>query len=102
MVRRAILNKALELDPTNATIYMHRGTAYVQKDDLENALANYNKAIELQTDVPLFYYYRGMVYAELNQKDNAVADFRKVLTLTQDEDMVAQTNEWLKALGVTP
>ena len=80
----------------------YRGIIYAQMNDLNNALANFNKGIELEPENPIFYYYRGMAYTQLNQKTNAIADFNKVLELTDDEELVAQTTEWLKSLGVTP
>ena len=39
-------NKALELDPKDATAYNNRGYAYRQKGDYDKAIADYDKALE--------------------------------------------------------
>lgn len=46
----AALNKAIELDPDNATLIYTAGTIYENMDDLENAEKSYLKALEYKED----------------------------------------------------
>lgn len=90
----ADLNKAIELDPKNASAYNNRGLHYANHGTggagagVDAALADYNKAIALNSDFPEAYYNRGHVYAELNMSKQAKADYDKALSMTSDQSFI--------------
>ncbi|MBI1321279.1 MAG: tetratricopeptide repeat protein [Candidatus Hydrogenedens sp.] len=46
----ALINEAIELDPTDESAYILRGLAYEQHDEPEKALADWEKALEINPD----------------------------------------------------
>ena len=53
-------DKALELDPKDATAYNNRGFTYDKKGDYDKAIADYNKALELDPKDATAYNNRGI------------------------------------------
>lgn len=49
----AYLNKAKEIDPNNASIYLALGDVYIRQNAGTNALASYNKALSIDPTSPL-------------------------------------------------
>lgn len=70
------IEKALEKDPTNWSLWRVYGDALVAKNDDEKAVAAYEKLIELKPDDFNGYYMAGYVYfnkgVEENDKANAI------------------------------
>ncbi|HAQ20814.1 MAG TPA: hypothetical protein DCR40_16515 [Prolixibacteraceae bacterium] len=56
------LNRAKEIDPNNALIYLAIGNVYMQKNDGKNALANYNRALSLDPKSPIPKIKIGNIY----------------------------------------
>ena len=55
----AVLNKALELDPDNATVLNSRGLVYFNKGDEGRALADYDLALQKRPNFPAPFNNRG-------------------------------------------
>ena len=51
----AVLNKALELDPDNATVLNSRGLVYFNKGDEDRAMADYDLALQKRPNFPAPY-----------------------------------------------
>lgn len=70
------IEKALEKDPTNWSLWRVYGDALVAKNDIAKAIAAYEKLIELKPDDFNGYYMAGYVYfnkgVEENDKANAI------------------------------
>jgi len=56
------LNRAKEMDPNNALIYLAMGNVYMQKNDGKNALSNYNRALSLDPKSPIPKIKIGNIY----------------------------------------
>lgn len=56
------LNRAIAIDPNNASIYLALGDVYMQKNDGKNALANYNKSQSLDPKSPISKIRIGNIY----------------------------------------
>jgi tetratricopeptide (TPR) repeat protein len=61
-------------------VYARRAGAYVAKNDLERAIADYTESIRLKEDANT-YYRRGNVYRKLKEFDRAIADYDKSAAL---------------------
>ncbi|MFH1227874.1 MAG: tetratricopeptide repeat protein [Planctomycetota bacterium] len=98
----ANFNKAIELNPKYATAYYNRGlvyqnidraitfltklgSAYDDKGDLDQAIADYTKAIELNPNYANAYHNRGIAYASKEDYQKAITDGEMWLTLTPDD-----------------
>ena len=46
--QNVLWRKAIAIDPNYATAYFHRGVAYYEKGDKEQAIADYRKALEIE------------------------------------------------------
>lgn len=63
----ALLEKAVQTDPTNADAYNYLGYSHRKLGDVEKAMANYLKALELEPKHLGANEYLGELYLELDQ-----------------------------------
>ena len=54
-------NKAIELYPDYAHVYVSRGYVYSRKGQYDKAIINFNKAVELYPDYANTYFGRGLL-----------------------------------------
>ena len=94
----ADLNKAIELEPDNPTIYHNRAYIYLNTDQLYEAIADESKAIELDASYALAYYNRGIVYYNIGEIDLAIADLNKAIELSDDSDLTAAAKQSIEAI----
>lgn len=91
-----IYDRALALDPNNATAYQQRGHRQLSIRELQKARADLEKAASMDPKLVGAWYYLGVLdYAE-GKFDKAAADFEKNLAL-QDDDFTKAigTVDWL-------
>lgn len=77
----AVLNKALELDPDNATVLNSRGLAYSNKGDEEHALADFDLALQRRPNFPAPYNNRGLIFMRRGELQRAYDEFNIALSL---------------------
>lgn len=75
------LNKALELDPDNATVLNSRGLAYSNKGEDERALADYDLALQRRQNFPAPYNNRGLIFLRRGELQRAYDEFNIALSL---------------------
>lgn len=73
--------KALELEPSNASLFAERSQVLVKMDKLADAVADLNKAIELDAKNSVYFERRGTLRERLGDQDNALADYDKAVEL---------------------
>ena len=75
---------AMPLAATHASIiYMNRGTAYLRKNQLDDAQRDYDKAIAEDPKNAAAYMNRGLVRGRMKQPEAAVADFTSAITVNE-------------------
>ena len=96
-------SKAIELDPTNVSVYYSRGDCYKNIEEYDKAIQDFSKAIELDpTNASVYYskaiqdfskaieldptnasvyYSRGHCYEGIEEDDKAIQDFSKALEI---------------------
>ncbi|MGK7900211.1 MAG: tetratricopeptide repeat-containing serine protease family protein [Hormoscilla sp.] len=84
-------NKAIEIQPDDASAYVNRGVVRSDLGDNEGAIADYNKAIEIKPDYAVAYVNRGNVRSDLGDNNGALADYNKAIEIKPD-DAVAYVN----------
>jgi tetratricopeptide (TPR) repeat protein len=78
------LSRAIEMDPTLASAYLHRSEAYYHRGFFEQAVKDSTKAIALgkaQSTIGKAYTVRSKAYRQLGQEDLADEDFNKAYLL---------------------
>jgi Flp pilus assembly protein TadD len=73
--------KAIELDPKFADLYISRGIAYINLFNPHEAIKNYNKVIELDPKSVLAYINLGLAYDRLHNYKEAIKDYDKAIEL---------------------
>jgi tetratricopeptide (TPR) repeat protein len=71
------LNKAIEIDPKNASAYHSRGLIYYEQADYENAVKDFLKSSDYSPNNPVTYYNLGMAYNKMEDVENACLYFHK-------------------------
>lgn len=79
-------NKAVELNPDNASIYLNRALAFYKKKDYEKAIADYDKVIEINPKELVAYANRANSNEKLGNTDKAVADYKRILELDEKNE----------------
>lgn len=83
-----------------STAYTYRGAAYLDKGQVDQALADLDKAIELQPSLALAYFARGVAYYYVGDYEQAIADLNTVLELDSDPELRQEAEALLEELGV--
>jgi len=73
-------DRAIALDPKDATAYANRGNVWSDKKEYDKAIADYDKAIALDPKSALVYISRGSAYV-CTSRDGAASDARTYLSL---------------------
>ena len=79
-----LLDKAIELSPQNAQLYVKRAFSFRSLKKDKKAMQDCKKALELDEKSTDAYYEQGMVYAAMKDFQEAVASFRQALTIDKD------------------
>jgi tetratricopeptide (TPR) repeat protein len=90
-------DKASQLNPRDADVYLNRGNAYANKGQYDRAIADYDKAIELNPRDADAYNNRGLAYYKKGDRDKAITDYRKALQIDPKHKRAKAS---LKTLGI--
>ena len=63
------MDKAIELKPEIANLYLMRGAAYRAKQDFDKAMVDIDKAISIDANKGDFHTMRGMIYADQRSEE---------------------------------
>jgi tetratricopeptide (TPR) repeat protein len=77
-------NRAIELNPLDATLFYRRGLAYERNQNDPAALIDYDRAIELDPKHAAAYCNRGTILVAQNDLINAEIDLSKCLSMEPD------------------
>jgi tetratricopeptide (TPR) repeat protein len=73
--------RAIEINPREASAYYTRGRFLAERGDLKAALADFTKAAEAQPRQPFIYLERGVTLLRLGRDAEAEKDFERVLQM---------------------
>ncbi|MGD1902333.1 MAG: tetratricopeptide repeat protein [Geitlerinemataceae cyanobacterium] len=71
------LSRAIEIDGSDAALYVSRGAAYRALGNDSAALADFDRAIEVDPGSGRIYLERGMLYARQEELAKAAADYQE-------------------------
>ena len=72
-------NKAIAIDPTEASTYSNRALAYINKKQYSLAIDDANKSIALDPEYIKGYYRRGKAYENCKKYELAIKDYECIL-----------------------
>ncbi|KAG9348919.1 hypothetical protein JZ751_029236 [Albula glossodonta] len=79
-------DKCIELEPDNATTYVHKGLLQLQwKQDLDMGLELISKAIEIDNKCDFAYETMGTIEVQRGNLDKAIDMFNKAINLAKSE-----------------
>jgi tetratricopeptide (TPR) repeat protein len=64
-----------------ADIYFYRGNAYISKNEMDRAVADYDQAIKIKPDFAPAYQNRGAVYLTKSDTTRAISDYDRAITI---------------------
>ena len=73
--------KAIDLDPHNASAYFNKGVCHGEMGEYEEAESCINKAIDMNPERALYFYGRGRVYLLSGDREKAAEDFKRAADL---------------------
>ncbi len=76
-----LLSKAIELNPKPGYYYIHRGRAYLDKQEYQKAIADLDKAIATLPNPYTAYNLRGLVYYASGRQSQAMTDFNQAISI---------------------
>ena len=76
-------NKAIEVNPNDASAYNHRGLVYHNLDKNNLAIADYDKAVELNPEYGDAFNNRGKTLAGLSDYKQAILNYDRAIELNQ-------------------
>ncbi|MGO8763339.1 MAG: tetratricopeptide repeat protein [Desulfobaccales bacterium] len=113
----ALFTKAIELDPNPGYFYIHRGKAYLSKNDYNKAMEDLDKAIAAIPNSFISYNLRGVVYDALDKQTQAMGEFNKAISLNpayaeaysnrgavffEDKEYAKALADYEKAISIDP
>lgn len=78
--------KAIELTPTDYSLYNNRGLVFHTKRDYDRAIADFDKSLELSPN-SLTYNNRGVAREDNGSREQAASDYRKALELNPSNEL---------------
>lgn len=75
------INRAIELEPKNAELHLHKGTINGVLGFYDDAIDNFNTAINIDGDKAGYYYNRAMIKTNLNDFDGALDDYEIAISI---------------------
>ena len=72
-------SEAIQLDPSDAHLYLQRAFCYEKLEDFESAIQDYSKAIQLDPTGAIYYYFRAICYRELEDFESAIRDYTQLI-----------------------
>jgi tetratricopeptide (TPR) repeat protein len=75
-------DRAIELDSSNATLFINKGLALANLGQFERAVDSWDRALKIDTSNSDVWYFRGLALSTgLGQNEEAVASFEQVLNI---------------------
>jgi tetratricopeptide (TPR) repeat protein len=90
-------DKAIGLGYSNS--YFVRGQAWLQKQNYEQAIADFTLANRKDSRDVFVYFYRARAYEQKGDRKNAIADYRTTQAIAWDDNLRKQIRAALERLG---
>jgi tetratricopeptide (TPR) repeat protein len=93
------LKRDWKLPPGEAySKFCQKGVFQYEKKNFQQALYSLEQAEKIKANDPYVNFYAGACYAYTAQKNKAVQDFNKALQHSEDDELIENSEKWLKTL----
>src|SRR5215216_1675775 len=75
------LNKLLETNPGQASLFKERAAEYYRLRNYVQAIADYSSSLEIQPDDASVLHLRGVAYEQIEQFDRALEDYQRAIAI---------------------
>ena len=89
------LNKSLETNPGQASLFKERAAEYYRLRNYVQAIEDYSSSLEIQPDDASVLHFRGLSYEQIEQFDRALEDYQRAIAINP------QLSDFYINLGVT-
>ncbi len=94
--------KAIELKPSEPTVFLSRGIAFYNTKKFDLAIADFDNAIKLDPTESMAFYNRGNAFEKAGNKQKAMNDYQKAFELNKENDLAENAFKRLQASIVKP
>lgn len=91
----ATYGRGIELYPTNALLYRHRGHRYISTRQLDKAAADLEKGAKLDEKNPDIWYHLGLAHYLEGRFDRAAAAYERCRALADRDESLISVSHWL-------
>jgi tetratricopeptide (TPR) repeat protein len=75
------LNKSLETNPGQASLFKERAAEYYRLRNYVQAIADYSSSLEIGPDDASVLHFRGVAYEQIGQFDRALKDYQRAIVI---------------------
>jgi tetratricopeptide (TPR) repeat protein len=76
------LNKSLETNPGQASLFKERAAEYYRLRNYVQAIADYSSFLEIHPDEADVFHFRGVAYEQIGQFDRALEDYQRAIVIS--------------------
>ncbi len=91
-------DKSIAEEPSNAELWINKGSAYIGLGNYEEAIKSYKKAIELSADSAIAFFYLSWCYLLIGKEKEALENLKQAVALDETLKLTARENEIFKPL----
>lgn len=91
----ATYSRGLEIAPTNAMLYRHRGHRYISTRQFDKAVADLERGAKLNDKSFDIWYHLGLAHYLKGEFDRAAAAYEKCRAVAENDDSVIAVSDWL-------
>jgi len=85
--RSTITRGPVELDPKDVYVYLGRASAYLAKEDIDGAIADYGRVLLIHPDNVHAYVGRGFAYNVKGESERAIADCNRAIEISRERGL---------------
>jgi Tfp pilus assembly protein PilF len=95
---RAALEKDLQADPKNDSLWLHLAFIEHKMGDFDAAEGSFSKVVELNPQESAAHYMLALIYEKKGQKDKAAAAWKQCVAHSKDPNLLSIAQKHLQEL----
>jgi len=91
----ATYTRGIEIDPTHAMLYRHRGHRFITTRQFDKAISDMERAAKLNDKDFDIWYHLGLAYNLRGRFEDAAAAYEKAYAVSEKDDSRIAASDWL-------
>jgi len=91
----ATYTRGIEIDPTHAMLYRHRGHRFITTRQFDKAISDMERAAKLNDKDFDIWYHLGLAYNLKGRFEDAAAAYEKAYAVSEKDDSRIAASDWL-------